>query len=357
MQTREIANVLSNPESCFNSLGGKTVALVNAPNVPQIFRMSQGAPVAISKFTAQPTLNNSPTLFIKTMRIKSIDLNGQGDRAIATLEVIYNKPKSTMGGQEIVKDITLNANTCDLQLSDGTHTTAIAVKDWCSGLGGKLIEGPSQFEISPGVQGYKGTCQTCNAATAAAKVIHACQSSGTGGGIDLSSVDAIICSNLGGSYNDADNICEFGVPPVPFDEHISRLASANLPQCIMIPASVCPSAPAVHTVASGSPESISTTNQSTITMYNRTCTGQYERKCNACLCATNYSGYAHTTRDCTTTTSSSSGSCNLDSSILTCYLCDGICFNKTSESCVTTGQYQQNQTNPGSITMIKCCKP
>jgi prepilin-type N-terminal cleavage/methylation domain-containing protein len=351
MLTREIVTILSNPDSCFSSLGDKSVSPVNTPNVPNIFRMSQGTPVAIPKLTAQPSLNDSPTLFIKGMRVKSIDLNGDGDRALATLEVTFNKPKNTMGGQAIIKEITLNANTCLLQPSVGPHTTASAVKSWCSDLSGKLIEGPNQSEFFTNPPQYYGTCQICNSSTQAAKVIHACQSTGSGGEVDLSSIDAMTCANLGGSYD--GTYCLFGSPPLPFDQHILRQAAATLPQCIMIPGNACPTSPAVHTVQNGAAHSMSTNVP--VTMYNISCTGQYKRRNNA-ACIAGWNSYAHTTQVCTTTSSSSSGSCYLPNLINGgCWGCGSGCFDKTSESCGTTSQFQQNQT--GSLEMIKCCKP
>ena len=372
MLTKEIVSILSNPESCFHTLGGKSVSPDNVPNVPSIFRMaystgegsgsgsgyeygsSQATPVAVPKLTAQPDLIKSPTLFIKGMRVKTIELNGQGDRALATLEVTFFKPNNTMGGPTIKKEITLNANTCNLQESDGTHTSPTQVKTWCSDLSGKLIEGPIQSNLSTNPPRFYGTCQICNSSTQAAKIIRACQSTGSSSEVDLSSIDEMTCANLGGSYESPS--CVFGDPPLPLDEHIVREAALSLPQCIMVPGSTCPPAPAAHTDASGSPQLISTTSQSTITMYNISCTGQYARR-NTPACIANYSAYAHTTQTCTTTSSTTSGSCSLPNSINGCTFCNGDCFNKTSQSCAVTSQFQQNQTNTGSITMIQCCRP
>ena len=144
---RQISDVLASPNSCEASLSGKTIGTT----VPFIYQMINGAPSA--KFSINQKIGGK--VEIKAMKVKSVNDNGNGSQGLATLEVSFNKIGSVFGGQDIKKEISLNANLCLKNII--TDASGAAILSQCSGPGKRLIQGPNDWNGSKW-----GVCQDCS---------------------------------------------------------------------------------------------------------------------------------------------------------------------------------------------------
>lgn len=198
----EISDILRNPINCEASLGSKVAGSGGVDMFSNVISINQVINGSISpKFTATNTITNKVT--IQSMRIKSVDFNGSdGSLALATLEISFKKPTSSIGGQTIKKEIKVSANTCWKKIIQNTNLQTLMSE--CSGAGKKLIEGPHSWNNT-----NWAVCQDCSDASQY-NAIRSCQSQGDGGGVDTGNLSKISCLNMGATYDETTLTCKFG---------------------------------------------------------------------------------------------------------------------------------------------------
>jgi prepilin-type N-terminal cleavage/methylation domain-containing protein len=297
---REVSDILSNPNNCEASLHSKTID----GNIPIIYQVVKGVPTPKYSVGSEP----APGVKIEGMKLKSIDGNGSdGSIAIATLELSLRKnTKIHLGGQVLKKEIKLNANLCKKNMIDDATLPGIMAK--CSGPNNKLLEGPNQWNGS-----YWAVCQDCSQASS--NIIQSCQSTGTGGGVDIANLSkmqcqslggyfdeptleckldevtaASACASLGGVFNAGKHECTFSGAKLA--DFIGMKIDSLMPSCIMTPAACS----GIHGNNMGS-YIVKQDSGKTYTWYTVSCRAHFRRISSPWVqkqwCASHYSAYGH----------------------------------------------------------------
>ena len=196
-----INDILKNPTNCQASLGGRTL---NSP-APFIHQVIGGA--IVPKYTAEGATPANPNkVSIDSMIITAIDLNGtNGSQALATLRVGYRKPNiGSVGGQVLNKEILINANLCLKNFIQIPSTALISTLMGQCINGSRLVDGPHTWGAI-----QWAICQDCTNAITSNK-IQSCQSQGSGGGVDISSLTELTCATQGGVWDNATSSCDTG---------------------------------------------------------------------------------------------------------------------------------------------------
>lgn len=198
MMAREMSDILASANNCEESLRDKKVGN-SVFFIKQVNKVT-GAKTLVEKFNpVAPTEENSKVV-VESMTVTKVDANGtDGSQGIATLEVLFRKPKSGhLGARVVKKEITLSANLCNRDYI--TATTFAGVMSQCSGLGKKLIEAPTEWPAGK----FYAVCQDCT--VAGYNKINFCQSEADGG-VDVAAVSKLSCINMGGTFDDATQKC------------------------------------------------------------------------------------------------------------------------------------------------------
>lgn len=196
---RELIVFLSSEQNCSESMGANN----NKKNgdTVSILRDATGQP----KYLPNQEIG-STKIAIDSMKIKSVEQNGDGSHASVRLEVIMKKlSKDALGGKLIPKEIQLSANLCKIdRLTGASHTI---LHNQCKGSGKKIIDG---LKLESGsTTSYWALCQDCNGVTANSS-LKRCQGIGGGsGGVDLNNVSRMACVDMGGTFDDTTNTCIF----------------------------------------------------------------------------------------------------------------------------------------------------
>lgn len=365
---REINDVLSTSLNCESTFADKTVG---SP-IYFVNQVINGESVA--KF--QVGTDIAPNVTLQSMKIVSIDPNGSvGNSALAKVEVVYKKKSAlAIGGQELKKELSLNANLCQkLALQ---KTTLAEIKSACSGSNKTLIDSPTLWE---GI--YYANCQDCS--TAIDNKIESCQSSGMGMGVDLASmsqmqcisiggeydettqtcnIDKVAakssCSSLGGEYDENAHSCEFSQSSLA--DFIGQKVDSLMPSCIL---NINPCS-GLHGKKVGE-VIVKQPTTSTYTWYTRVCKAHYRRITSpwaqATWCGSNYSQYAHCGpngpqvhihESCTVQGKSSSITCSNNFGQKQ----HGNCFVFDYDACSTTKTETKTDPTTEELTINKCCK-
>ena len=363
---QRINDTLKSPNNCEASLGGLTAN----GSVPILYQVINGVPSPALTFEAIPS--DPGKVSIASMTISKVDSNGtNGSGAIANLRITFIKPTrgTNIGGKIINRDLSINANLCNknfIQIPASDPISTLMSK--CTGENNRLIVGPHTWgSIKWAV------CQDCtNALTT--NIINACQSQGSGGGVDIGSLSELTCANQGGVWNSTTSLCNTDDNSADasctalggiYDPNTKKCNSmtaliASMPACV-ISVDGCGGLYANHT---GTFEMVEN-YLSPYTQYNVSCTGKYARRnLQRCLswvcvniCAVNYSEYANYDRGTCTTINRTGAGCTTSDHARTndCTGCDGGCFDWSYDACSnTTSTQQETLTRP--ITVNKCCK-
>jgi prepilin-type N-terminal cleavage/methylation domain-containing protein len=246
-----INDILKNPTNCQASLGDRTLNST-VPIINQVINTEY-----LQKYTAEGASPANPNkVSIDSMIITDIDHNGSdGSQALATLRVGYRKPNvGAIGGQVLNKDILINANLClknFIQIPIAAPLSALT--NQCPNPS-RLVDGPHTWGAGASARRW-AICQDCNGAITS-NTIQSCQSQGSGGGVDISSLTELTCSTqggvwdnltsscdtddstglasctaLGGTYDADSNQCTFG--GVALSQFIQNTVLNNLPACIV----------------------------------------------------------------------------------------------------------------------------
>jgi prepilin-type N-terminal cleavage/methylation domain-containing protein len=194
---QEVTELLSNQRNCFTSLNGKK----KGDSVATLYRTSN-TPVPYFFINQEIGRTN---IFIESMTIKDIDLNGSdGSNAQAVLKVNYKKDmKKAIGASTSSKEIKINANICSLSIIQ--KPTLQLLQTSCIGANKKFIDG-----MKPWNGQYWGLCQDCSSVSSVTSPIATCQASGSMGGFDGDSNSAqMTCLSLGGVFDTSDSTCKF----------------------------------------------------------------------------------------------------------------------------------------------------
>ena len=357
-----INDILKNPTNCLASLGDRTLNST-VPIINQVINTQ-----LVHKYTAEGASPANPNkISIDSMIITAIDSNGSdGSQALATLRVGYRKPKvGAIGGQVLNKDILINANLClNNPIFILTSQPISALTSQC-GTGKRLIDGPHTWG------GYKwAQCQDCiNAITL--NTIRSCQSQGSGGGVDISSLTELTCATQGGVWDNLTSSCDTGNASCTalggiYDATSNTCTAitslvASLPQCILSQ-EACTGLYPNNTSNFDLINNLSTS----VTTYTRSCYTEFTRKGNAC-CVASYNAYGHyNSGSCSVGSSTNpNATCGQNGGDSTDHSADcrvlgvgwaGQCFTAGSPQCTTTSTGTQVLTSQQNITLKKCCR-
>jgi type II secretory pathway pseudopilin PulG len=364
---RQIADVLNSQNNCEATLFEKTIN----NDVPIIYQVVNNEPIA--KLTVSSV--TSKQIQISSMKIKNVDQNGSdGSTALATLEVVFKKPSTTYGAQDITKQIILNANLCQKKWIQ--HTDLKELLKLC--IGGKIIDGPNTWGAT-----YWASCQDCSMANA--KTIYSCQARGGSGGIDATNMAKISCYNIGGTFDDvtstcslrdkiaedscyaiggvldtSDGSCKFDMPKKNLLEYINSLVDKKLPDCVIMAECRAPYS------NQGNSFGVTTPTANPYNEYARKCTAGYTRvweknwlgvpTAKSVLCAGNYNQYGTTSQSCLLTSRNANATCSLPDWINSCSGCGSGCFQKTSYSCSTTSTVSKTEPGVTAAKVYTCCR-
>jgi type II secretory pathway pseudopilin PulG len=198
MMAREMSDILASANNCEESLRDKKVGN-SVFFITQVNKVT-GVKTPVSKFTPVGPEIENPKVVVESMRVSKVDANGtDGSQGLATLEVLFRKPKSGhLGARVVKKEITLSANLCNKDYITATSFADVMSK--CTGLGKKLIEAPTQWPVGK----WYAVCQDCT--VAGYNKINFCQSKGDSG-VDVGAVSKLSCINMGGTFDDATQKC------------------------------------------------------------------------------------------------------------------------------------------------------
>jgi len=365
---REVNDILSNPNNCEATLGGRTVG----GQVPIIYQVIEGVPT--SKYSAGSTPISG--VEVVGMKVKSIDNNGSSDgsQVLAVLELdLRKKSMIAIGGSILKKEIRVNANLCKKDMVDDA-TLAGAIQK-CKGAGKKLLEGPHLWNGS-----YWAVCQDCSGASA--NIIRSCQSNG-GGGVDVTNMSKMQCQNMGGVFDDTTLSCNIeGVATeaactslggvyqasvhactfsgAPLANFIGNKIDSLMPSCIVSPVACS----GIHGTKMGEYIVKEDTIQN-YTWYTVTCKAHFRRVTSNWVkkqwCAGNYNQYAHCGPNgprvhqhevCTAQGRSSGVRCSNNYG----QRHHDNCFQFDYDACSVTNTQTRSETIQQEVRLNKCCK-
>lgn len=225
--TREIADILANPNNCEETLRDKA-SDNDVYFIKQVNKLTSEK-VTVARFSPVPATTPNTKVVVESMKVRNVSDNGSdGSQGIATLEINFRKPKGDqLGGKVIKKEISLNASLCNRnQIILSSYAAVVSA---CTGAGKKLIEAPYQWPATTG--SWYGVCQDCT--VAGANKIRFCQSQAMTG-VDVGAVSKLTCINMGGTFDDATQKCDLGSAAVKAScEILGGVFDATNVKCLM----------------------------------------------------------------------------------------------------------------------------